>query len=136
MRTDLDAADGCGRTAVRVELHVDGAPLLITSVSGTVAPLGAAGVRRALFTLPAMTAVIVARIHWHALKLWLRRVPFVPKPAPPAQAISRGTGGTAGSAFANHSPAGSARTGANTPTPSAAVSTPTPAASASAHNPT
>src|SRR5476649_141285 len=59
MRTDLDAADGQGRTAVRVELHVDGAPLLITSVSGRVEPLTAKAARFALWTLPAMTAVIV-----------------------------------------------------------------------------
>ena len=34
-----------------------------------------AAVRFALWTLPAMTAVIVARIHWHALKLWLKKLP-------------------------------------------------------------
>ena len=39
MRTDLAARDDCGRTAVRVELHVDGAPLLLTSVSGRIEPL-------------------------------------------------------------------------------------------------
>ena len=90
MRTDLDTPDGRGRTAVRIELHVDGAPLLLTSVSGTVEPLGAKAVRRALWALPAMTLAIVARIHWQALRLWMRRVTFVTKPAPPAQALSRG----------------------------------------------
>jgi uncharacterized protein len=90
MRTDLASPDGTGRTAVRVELHVDGAPLIVTSVSGRVAPLTAAGVRRATWTFPAMTAAIVARIHWQALKLWLRRVPFFAKPAPPARAVTRG----------------------------------------------
>ena len=90
MRTDLASTDGHGRTAVRVELHVDGAPLLITSVSGRVEPLTPATVRFALWTLPAMTAVIVARIHWHALRLWLKRVKFVPRPAPPATPLTRG----------------------------------------------
>ena len=56
MRTDLAARDACGRTAVRVELHVDGAPLLLTSVSR---PHRAADARQrvrcALWTLPAMT---------------------------------------------------------------------------------
>jgi hypothetical protein len=73
-----------GRTAVRVELHVDGAPLLQTSVSGRIEPLTRSAVRFALWTLPAMTAVIVARIHWHALKLWLKKLAIVGKPAPPA----------------------------------------------------
>jgi hypothetical protein len=89
MRTDLDSREGRGRTAVRVELHVDGALLLVTSVSGRIGPLTRGAVRFALWTLPAMTAVIVARIHWHALKLWLRRLPIVPKPAPPRHAVSR-----------------------------------------------
>ena len=90
MRTDLASTDGHGRTAVRVELHVDGAPLLVTSVSGRVEPLTPATVRFALWTLPAMTAVIVARIHWHALRLWLKRVKVVPRPVPPATPLTRG----------------------------------------------
>jgi DUF1365 family protein len=92
MRTDLAGGDGTGRTAVRVELHVDGAPLLVTSVSGRIEPLTPGAVRFALWTLPAMTAVIVARIHWHALKLWLKRLAVVSKPAPPRRAVSRAEG--------------------------------------------
>jgi hypothetical protein len=88
LRTDLAARDERGRTAVRVELQVDGAPLLLTSVSGHIEPLTPAAVRFALWTLPAMTALIVARIHWHALKLWLRRLPVVGKPAPPATPVT------------------------------------------------
>ena len=90
MRTDLAARDERGRTAVRVELHVDGAPLLLTSVSGRVEPLTRSAVRFALWTLPAMTAAIVARIHWHALKLWLKKLAIVGKPAPPATLVTRG----------------------------------------------
>jgi len=90
MRTDLGAADGRGRSVVRVELHVDGAPLLVTSVSGRIEPLTRGAVRRALWTLPAMTATIVARIHWQALRLWARKLAVVRKPAPPRRAVSRG----------------------------------------------
>jgi len=90
MRTDLAAADGRGRTAARVELHVDGAPLVITSVSGRLEPLTRDAVRLALWTLPAMTAVIVARIHWQALRLWIKKVVFVRKPAPPVRDVSHG----------------------------------------------
>jgi len=89
MRTDLASAEGSGRTAVRVELHVDGAPLLVTSVSGRIEPLTRGAVRFALWTLPAMTAVIVARIHWQALKLWLKRLAIVARPAPPQSLVSR-----------------------------------------------
>ena len=100
MRTDLAARDECGRTAVRVELHVDGAPLLLTSVSGRIEPLTRGAVRFALWTLPAMTAVIVARIHWHALKLWLKKLPIIGKPVPPELAVSRGRAPTAGATSA------------------------------------
>jgi DUF1365 family protein len=90
MRTDLATSDGRGRTAVRVELHLEGAPLLLTSVSGRIEPLTRAAARFALWTLPAMTAVIVARIHWHALQLWLKKLPIVGKPAPPPAGLTRG----------------------------------------------
>jgi len=92
MRTDLASAAGQGRTVVRIELHVDGAPLLLTSVSGRLEPLTRGAVRTALWRLPAMTALIMARIHWHALRLWLKRLAIVPKPAPPRRAVS-GTDG-------------------------------------------
>ena len=91
MRTDLAARDACGRTMVRVELRVDGAPLLLTSVSGRIEPLTRSAVRLALCTLPAMTATLVARIHWQALKLWLKKLAIVGKPAPPAALVTRGT---------------------------------------------
>ncbi len=108
MRTDLAARDDRGRTAVRVELHVDGVPLLLTSVSGRIEPLTPAAVRCALWTFPAMTAVIVARIHWHALKLWLKKLPIVRKPVPPATALTRGAQAD-GAAAASPNPAPSMR---------------------------
>ena len=92
MRTDLDASDARGRTAVRVELHVDGAPLIVTSVSGALEPLTATAARFALLAFPAMTALVVVRIHWQALKLWARRLPLVGKPAPPTRPLTHARG--------------------------------------------
>ena len=31
--------------------------------------------------MPLMTLGVMARIHWQALRLWIKRVPFVSKPA-------------------------------------------------------
>jgi hypothetical protein len=44
---------------------------------------------RTRFTYPAFTLGVIARIHWQALKLWRKRVPFFTKPEPPAPEISR-----------------------------------------------
>ena len=35
------------------------------------------------------TLMVVARIHWQALRLWRKRVPFFTKPAPPETALTR-----------------------------------------------
>lgn len=63
--------------------------LLQTSLSGLSVRLSDAGVARAFFGFPLMTFGVVARIHLQALRLWLRRVPFYSKPAPPEQKVSR-----------------------------------------------
>ena len=81
------------RTAERVVARVDHddeqGPLLLTSVGGTLAPLTAWRQWRAFLTLPLMTFGVVARIHWQALRLALKRVPFFNKPEPPGLFTSR-----------------------------------------------
>ena len=77
------------RTVARID-HDDGeGPLVQTSVSGRLAPLTARSARAAFFGMPLMTLGVVARIHWQALKLWCRRVPFVRKPAAPERFVTR-----------------------------------------------
>ena len=77
------------RTIACVDHH-DGAGLLIrTSISGDLWPLTAARARAAFFGMPLMTLGVIARIHWQALQLWRKRVPFFHKPAPPANFTTR-----------------------------------------------
>jgi DUF1365 family protein len=61
----------------------DGA-LLITSMSGQLAVLNASTCLRALFGYPWFTVGVIARIHWQALQLWLKRVSWHRKPEPPS----------------------------------------------------
>ena len=77
------------RTVVRVD-HDDAAgPLLKTSVSGTLEPITPVALRKALWGYPLMTAMIMARIHWHALQIWLKRVGFHRKPPTPDRFVTR-----------------------------------------------
>lgn len=77
------------RIVARVE-HLDEAgPLINTSVSGQLQVLDAASVRRACLSMPLLTWGVVSRIHWQALALWRKRVPFFRKPAAPAAWVSR-----------------------------------------------
>ena len=73
----------------RVDLHDAQGPLLQTSQGGRLVPLTAASLRRAFFGMPLMTLGVVLRIHWQALRLWLKRVPFFAKPQAPQRFVSR-----------------------------------------------
>jgi DUF1365 family protein len=78
------------RTVARID-HDDatGQALLQTSVSGHLVALSRRSTLGAFFGMPLMTVFVVARIHWQALKLWAKRVPFFRKPEPPTTFITR-----------------------------------------------
>ena len=82
-------ADGAEQATARIEHDDEAGPLILTSISGRAAPVDDRAVLRAFFGHPLLTLAVVARIHWHALRLWLKRVPFHAKPQPPATEISR-----------------------------------------------
>ena len=77
------------RTVVRVDHDDEAGPLLQTSVSGRLEPLTASAARRAVAAMPLMTLGVVARIHWQAMRLALKRVPFFGKPTPPQAFVTR-----------------------------------------------
>jgi uncharacterized protein len=84
----MRSANGC-RTVARVDYDDAQGPLLNTSVSGTLMPLNPQSKRYALLHYGAMTLAVIARIHWQAAKLWLRRVPYFKKPPPPSHLVTR-----------------------------------------------
>ena len=77
------------RTIVRVDHDDADGPLLQTSVSGVLEPVTPLTLRRALWRYPAMTAMVMARIHWQALQLWLKRTRFHRQPAAPDHFVTR-----------------------------------------------
>ena len=80
---------GHENTLACIDYHDSDDLLLKTSVSGQSRPVTGAAVAHAFFGFPLMTFGVVARIHIQALRLWLRRVPFIRKPVPPQQKVTR-----------------------------------------------
>ena len=51
-------------------------PLLLTAISGRPQAWSAGALLSAFCRMPLLTLGVIARIHWQALKLWLKGVPF------------------------------------------------------------
>jgi len=77
------------RCVARIDHEDADGALLQTSLSGRLAPLTPASARAAFFGMPMMSFGVVARIHWQALRVWAKRVPYVKKPAPPDSFVTR-----------------------------------------------
>lgn len=82
-------ADGLESARVRIDYHDADGPVLLTGIGGRLQPLTASSRRRALWRYPLLTLGVMARILWHALLLWLKKVPFFSKPEAPAASVSR-----------------------------------------------
>ena len=50
--------------------------LLRTAIGGRLQPFDAAHLRRALWRQPLLALQVIGRIHWQALRLWVKGVPF------------------------------------------------------------
>jgi DUF1365 family protein len=80
------------RWLARIDYHDadgDSDALLETWISGIAEPAAPGAARRLLSRYPLFTLGVVGRIHWQALRLWAKRVPFFSKPHPPAEATTR-----------------------------------------------
>jgi DUF1365 family protein len=77
-RIDYDDGAGAARGA-----------LLETSISGAAEPLSPHAVRGLMWRYRWFTLGVIVRIHWQAIRLWLKRVPYISKPQPPLQRTTR-----------------------------------------------
>lgn len=81
---------GEGRYPIaRIDYHDARGLLLVTTMQGRAHPLTDQRLLRAFFGYPWMTLGVVARIHWQAVRLWLRNVPWFSKPEPPLKETTR-----------------------------------------------
>ena len=71
---------GLDSTRVRIDYHDAQGPLVLTGMGGQLQPLDQASRHRALWHYKLLTLATITRIHWQALRLWLKRVPFHAKP--------------------------------------------------------
>ena len=76
------------RSVVRIDHDDPQGPLLQTSISGRLQPATPAALRGAFWAHPVQSWAVTARIHWQALKLWLKGVSIHTKPPPPAHPVS------------------------------------------------
>jgi hypothetical protein len=71
-----------GRSVLSIDYH-DGERLVLrTAVGGPLRPATQLAFLRAFLGQPLLTFGVVAKIHWQALRLWLRRLPIHPSPIP------------------------------------------------------
>ena len=77
------------RTVARIDYDDAAGPVLATSVGGELEPASRRAQRKALWSHPLLMVAVIARIHWHALRLWAKRVPFHPKPPEPGPFLTR-----------------------------------------------
>jgi uncharacterized protein len=77
------------RLIARVDHDDAQGPLIETRISGELLPMTPRQLWRAWLAMPLLTMGVMARIHWQALRLWLKHVPFFRKPEPPSMPISR-----------------------------------------------
>lgn len=76
------------RLSIEVDLHQHGQLVLRTGIGGQLQDLTPASAWRAFWAVPLMTFGVVLRIHWQAMRLALKRVPFFRKPPAPHNTVT------------------------------------------------
>jgi DUF1365 family protein len=77
------------RSLARIDYADNSGDLLHTSISGSLLPASTGRLVKVLFSTPCMTLGVLARIHWQAWRLWIKKVRFYKKPAPPEEKLTR-----------------------------------------------
>ena len=73
------------RSLARIDYFDDAGGVLVTSIAGSYQAITPANVLRALRMTPWFSLGVLVRIHWQALQLWRKKIPFHRKPAAPTK---------------------------------------------------
>ena len=65
-----------------------GGPVIAAALEGQRRELTDAALLRVFVAMPLMTAKVAAAIHWQAVRLWLKGLAIVPRPAPPQDPVT------------------------------------------------
>lgn len=76
------------RLALAVICCDDARPVLFTSLIARRRPLSDGFLFRAFLSYPMLTVKVMAGIHWEALRLWLKGIRVLQRPAPPAAKVT------------------------------------------------
>ncbi|KAF0123491.1 MAG: hypothetical protein FD152_3305 [Xanthobacteraceae bacterium] len=79
-----------GDVSVVIRASDEAGPMLMASLTGKRQPLGDRILLRLLASHPLLTLKVTAAIHWHALRLVLKRIAIVRYPGPPEQGVTAG----------------------------------------------
>lgn len=85
-RFELEAPDSRLRVVVH-ESDPDG-PLFNASMGGVRRELGTRSLMKVFFTHPLLTFRVTIGIHWHALRLWIKKAPYRSRPPAPSHRVS------------------------------------------------
>ncbi|HEV7257251.1 MAG TPA: DUF1365 family protein [Bosea sp. (in: a-proteobacteria)] len=94
MRYGFTVVPPAERVSIAIDGHDQDGRLIATALSGRRAALNDGALLRLLATHPLLTLKVTAAIHWHALRLLAKRIPWWPHPAPPQQPFSLGSATT------------------------------------------
>jgi uncharacterized protein len=75
---------------VRIDYADADGTLLLTAITGRALAWSAPALLGAFLRMPLLTLGVMARIHWQALRLWLKKVPFHGTQAPPPRQVLEG----------------------------------------------
>jgi DUF1365 family protein len=88
LRYDFRIVGPDKRVAVAIAASGPEGPVLSAVMTGYRSPLTDRNLASLFLRIPAVTLKVVAGIHWEALKLWIKRIGFRRRPAPPGRAAT------------------------------------------------